>query len=150
MTAPDRRLQFCSFYLNSDLFGIDVLRVQEVMRQTAATPVALAPQVVTGLMNLRGSIVSCIDLRLRFGMPPAPSGTESVQVITHTDDGLVSFLVDRIGDVLEPTHAAFEPPPGSMRPEKRMLIDGIYKLDGCLLTIINVNEVVKLDEISAQ
>ena len=68
--------QFCTFYLDSGLFGIEVLQVQEVIRDQVTTPVPLANSVVSGLMNLRGSIVSCIDLRRRFEMPPAPADLE--------------------------------------------------------------------------
>ncbi len=137
--------QFCTFYLGAGLFGIEVLQVQEVMRHQLTTPVPLATNAVSGLMNLRGSIVSCIDLRLRFEMPPAPPDFEPVQVVTQTDGGLVSFQVDRIGDVVEITDASLEAPPSTLKGEAKKLIDGVYQLKNSLLLIVNVNKVLELE-----
>ena len=139
--------QFCTFYLGRELFGIEVLRVQEVMRRQDTTEVPLAPKMVRGLMNLRGSIVSCIDLRLRFGMPPAPPEVEPVNVVTQTPGGLVSFQVDRIGEVVEITDGSFEPPPPTLQGPAKRLIDGIYKLKDALLMIVNIECILELDGI---
>lgn len=142
--AADVR-QFCTFYLDGQFFGIEVLKVQEVMRTQETTEVPLAPQVVRGLMNLRGSIVSCIDLRLRFGMQAAPASIEPINVVTQTSGGLVSFQVDRIGDVVEITDSSFEPPPPTLQGAARRLIDGVYKLKDNLLQVVNVEQVLELE-----
>lgn len=137
--------QFCTFYLDREMFGIEVLNVQEVMRKQETTEVPLAPKVVCGLMNLRGSIVTCIDLRVRFDMAPAPAEVEAVNVVTQTPGGLVSFQVDRIGDVVEITDSSFEAPPPNLHGSARTLINGVYKLNNALLQVINVERVVALE-----
>lgn len=130
--------QFCTFYLGRQLFGIDVLNIQEVMRFEETTEVPLAPPVIRGLLNLRGSIVSTIDLRRRFSMPDLAASDLPTNIVTQTGTGLASFLVDRIGEVIEVEEAAFEQPPDSVAGEVRQLIEGVYKLDGHLLLILNV------------
>jgi purine-binding chemotaxis protein CheW len=93
--------QFCTFYLGQHYFGIDVLKVQEIIRYQTMTRVPLAPPVVRGLINLHGQIVTAMDLRRRLELPDRPADAQPVNVVVHTDDGAVSFLVDEIGDVLQ-------------------------------------------------
>jgi purine-binding chemotaxis protein CheW len=134
--------QYCTFYLGSALFGVEVTRVQEVIRHQEMTEVPLASAVVRGLINLRGSIVSCIDLRARFGMDPAPEGVLPLNVVTQTAEGLVSLQVDRIGDVVEVTNDTLELPPETLQGEARKLIQGVYKLNGSLLRSLDVERVL--------
>src|SRR5262245_2002739 len=129
--------QYCTFFLNGDYFGIDVLEVQEVIRYLEMTQVPLAPPVVRGLINLRGQIVTAIDLRRRLEMPERPSDRLPVNVIVSTDDGAVSLLVDEIGDVLQVPEKAFERPPDTLRGPARSLIRGAYKLENRLLLILD-------------
>ena len=93
--------QFCTFSVNDLLLAIDVLEVQEVIRYQDMTRVPTAPPVVRGLINLRGQIVTAIDLRRRLGLPPAGDDQRPMNVVVRTDDGAVSLLVDEIGDVIE-------------------------------------------------
>ena len=93
--------QVCTFSLDHLFLGIEVLQVQEVIRAQALTRVPLAHRAVRGLINLRGQIVTAIDLRERLGLPAQPDGRESMNVVLRTDEGAVSLLVDEIGDVLE-------------------------------------------------
>lgn len=137
--------QYCTFYLDHEMFGIEVLKVQEVMRKQEMTDVPLAPKVVAGLMNLRGSIVSCIDLRLRFGLSAADAQAEAINIVTQTSSGLVSFQVDRIGDVVEITEADFELPPPTLCGPARPLVDGVFKLNNALLQVVNVERVLELE-----
>src|SRR5580658_10359206 len=104
-------MQFCTFYLGKDLFGVAVLEVQEVVRQHEMTQVPLAPYVVRGLINLRGNIVSTIDMRRLLNMEPLDDESQSINVITRVSSGLVSLLVDHIGDVIEAPEDRFEPVP---------------------------------------
>ncbi|MDQ8162753.1 MAG: chemotaxis protein CheW [Gemmatimonadota bacterium] len=129
--------QYCTFWVGSLYLGTDVHRVQEVMRTLEMTPVPLAPPAVRGLINLRGQIVTAIDLRRRLGLPERPDGQEPMNVVMRTDDGAVSLLVDEIGDVIEVNEAAFEPPPDTLKGEARALIKGVYKLNGQLLLILD-------------
>src|SRR6185295_1517091 len=118
--------QLCAFRLDGHSFGIDVLRVQEVIRYQEMTRVPLAPPVVRGLINLRGQIVTALDLRRRLELPDRPADQLPVNVVIQTDDGAVSLLVDEIGDVLEVSEEAFERPPETLQGTARELIRGAY------------------------
>ncbi len=93
--------QFCTFYLDKLLFGVELKGVQEVMRALDMTRVPLAPAVVSGLINLRGQIVTAVDLRRRLELEPSPPGSETMNVVVRSEDGPVSLVVDEIGDVVE-------------------------------------------------
>jgi purine-binding chemotaxis protein CheW len=134
--------QFCTVLLAGHHVGIDVLRVQEVVRRREMTRVPLAPADVRGLINLRGQIVTAIDLRRRFGMPDRPPGSEPVNVVVHTDDGAVSLLADEVGEVVHAPDAAFERPPDTLTGPARDLIGGAYKLDGRLLLALDLDRVL--------
>jgi purine-binding chemotaxis protein CheW len=140
--AGDR--QFCTFLLGGHYLGVDVMAVQEVIRHQEMTRVPLAPAVVRGLINLRGQIVTAIDLRRRLELPDRADGGQPVNVIIRTDDGAVSLLVDEIGDVLRVPDEAFERPPETLRGAARELIRGAYKLDGRLLLILDTERTVDL------
>src|SRR5271167_2983426 len=116
--------QYCTFYVDGHYFGLDVLNVQEIIRYQVMTRVPLAPAVVRGLINLRGQIVTAIDLRRRLELKDRPADQLPVNVVVHTDDGAVSLLVDEIGDVLQVPAKAFERPPDTLRGPVRQLIRG--------------------------
>src|SRR5206468_4583870 len=98
-------------YLDGLFFGVDVLTVQEVICYQEMTRVPLASKVVSGLINLRGQIVTAIDLRRRLELRERPADRLPMNVVVRTDDGAVSLLVDEIGDVLEVDEESFERPP---------------------------------------
>src|SRR5208337_5408307 len=102
--------QFCTFSVADLCLAIDVLEVQEVIRYQEMTRVPLVPKVVRGLINLRGQIVTAIDLRLRLGMTERPADQLPMNVVVRTDDGALSLLVDEIGDVIEVEEKTFEEP----------------------------------------
>jgi len=127
--------QFCTFYLDGLLFGIEVENVQEVIRHQLMPRVPLAPKLIGGLINLRGQIVTAIDLRLRLGLPERKADALPMNVVARSEDGAVSLLVDEIGDVVEVAEEAFEAPPDTMQGEARELVRGVYKLEGAVLTV---------------
>ena len=135
--------QLCTFNVNSHRFAIEVERVQEVLRFQPMTRVPLASPMVRGLINLRGQIVTAIDLRRRLGMPDAPSGTLPMSVVLRTEQGAVSVLVDRIGDVCEVSREQFELPPDTLRDLARDTIRGVFKLPDELLILLDVERVVE-------
>ena len=141
--------QFCTFFLAGYYFGLDVLRVQEIIRYQEMTRAPLAPPVVRGLINLRGQIVTAIDLRRRLDLGDRPAGQLPVNVVVRTDDGAVSLLVDEIGDVLEVENEAFEPRPDTLTGRVRDLIQGAYKLPTRLLLILDTSKVVSVVPASA-
>ena len=139
--------QYCTFYLAGHYFGVDVLRVQEIIRHQEMTHVPLAPAAVRGLMNLRGQIVTAIDLRRRLELHDRPlDGQLLVNVVIQTDDGPVSLLVDEIGDVLHVSEQTFEPPPETLQGNARALIRGAYKLKDRLLLLLDIDQVIKLSD----
>ena len=123
------------------LVGVAVEAVQEVTAGTELTPVPLAPAVVSGLLNLRGQIVTAIDLRRCLGLDDRPSGQSAVHLILRTDDGCVSLLVDQVGDVLEVDDEDFEMPPRTLQGRLKGLITGAYKLDETLLLVLDTDGV---------
>jgi purine-binding chemotaxis protein CheW len=132
--------QFCTFHLDTLFLGIEVLQVQEVIRRQAMTRVPLAPRAVRGLINLRGQIVTAVDLRERLGLPPLAADREPMNVVVRTDEGAVSLLVDEIGDVLETDEAQYESLPETLAPEARELMRGVYKLPDRLLLILDTEK----------
>ena len=139
--------QFCTFFLEGLFFGIEVEKVQEVIRYQEMTRVPLAPSVVGGLINLRGQIVTAVDMRRRLGLSERPEDQLPMNVVVRTEDGAVSLLVDEIGDVLETEGESFERPPETVQGVARELIRGVYKLKGQLLLILDTDKA--LNEVSA-
>src|ERR1043165_1717300 len=109
--------QFCTFFVDGLYFGVEVLKVQEVIRYQEMTPVPLAPPVVRGLINLRGQIVAAIDLRRRLGLTERPKDSLPMNVVVRTADGAASLLVDDIGDVLNVDASSYEAPPQTLGGE---------------------------------
>ncbi len=132
--------QFCTFFLDDRFFGVDVEKVQEVIRYQIITPVPLAPPVVRGLINLRGQIVTAVDLRRLLQVEDRQDGRLPINIVFQTWQGIFSLLVDRIGDVLEVDQSAFERPPDTLEGIARELIQGTYKLQGRLLLMLNVEK----------
>jgi purine-binding chemotaxis protein CheW len=137
--------QFATFLLDGLLFGVDVLEVQEVIRYQNMTRVPQAPAVVEGLINLRGQIVTAIDMRKRLGLPVRSGSELPMNVVVRTAEGAVSLLVDEIGDVREVEPAQFEPPPDTVVGVVRDLVSGVYKLPGRLLLVIDVAKAATVD-----
>ena len=136
--------QFSTFVVDRLLFGVEVEKVQEVIRYQEMTRVPLAPPVVKGLINLRGQIVTAVDLRCRLGLRERAATDLPMNVVIRHDDGAVSLLVDEIGDVLEVEEEAFELPPGTLTGEVRELIRGVYKLKEALLVALDTDKILNL------
>lgn len=142
MTTPLRQL--CTFFLDDRMFGFDVLRVQEINRIQQLTPVPLAPPAVRGLINLRGQIVTAIDLRERLGFPAADPNSLPVNIIVPSDEGPVSFLVDEVGDVIDVDDRDFEAPPATLDPAAKAYTRGVYKLSDRLLLVLEIEPILQL------
>jgi purine-binding chemotaxis protein CheW len=136
--------QFATFFVADLFFGVDVLRVQELLRYQPMTPVPQAPDVIEGLINLRGQIVTAIDMRRRLRLPPGGAEQTPMNMVVRTDDGAVSLLVDEIGDVLDVDEATYERPPENLDPAARELIRGVYKLKGRLLLVLDAERAADL------
>lgn len=139
-------VKYCTFLLDGHRFGIEVGRVQEVIRSLPVTRVPLAHAVFSGLINLRGQVVLGMDLRARLDLPPRTAGRLPVNLILRTEEGPLSLLVDEIGDVLELGADSFERPPETLKGPARNLILGAHKLADRLVLILDVDRVIHLDE----
>ncbi len=136
--------QLCTFYLDGHFFGVDAQSVQEVIRYQEMTRVPLTPECVNGLINLRGQIVTAIDMRKRLGLQDRPTDKLPMNVVVRSDEGAVSLLVDQIGDVIEVSSEDFETPPDTLRGPARVLIQGAYKLSKELLLVLDCEQTVQV------
>lgn len=149
-TAVADEAQFCTFKVADLLVGIDVQRVQEVIRFQDMTPVPLASDEVRGLINLRGQIVTAIDLRHTLGLPARDEDAEApMNAVIRCDEEAVSLLVDEAGDVVEPPEHDFEPIPSTVPAQLRALASGAYKLDGTLLLVLDAERIIRHDSESS-
>lgn len=137
--------QFCSFFLQGLLMGVGLEGVQEVYVPLEMTRVPLAPPVVSGLINLRGQLVTAVDLRRRLQLEPRPEGMQSMNVVVRAADGAVSLLVDEIGDVVEVDESSFEAPPETLPRSVREMIMGVHKLEGRLLHVLDTHKACQME-----
>jgi purine-binding chemotaxis protein CheW len=135
---------YATFAVQDRYVGVPVDRVQEVLRGQVLTPVPLAHEHIAGLLNLRGQIVTALDLRARLGLPARETDAPSANVIVTTEEGALSLVVDRLGDVVGVEDTWFEPPPDTLRSETRRLIKGAYKLDDALLLDLDLDETLDI------
>lgn len=133
--TTEKTRQYATFTLGEFLFGIDVHEVQEISRYQELTAVPLASSEVRGLMNLRGQIITAIDLRRLLKL--AEKNDTPMNVIVQTPSEVVSLLVDDIGDVIDVDTDRFEPTPEIIGSSLKQLVEGVYKLDGKLLLIFS-------------
>ncbi|ATX82884.1 CheW protein [Mariprofundus ferrinatatus] len=137
-------MQLCTFKLGDYFFGVDVEKVQEVIRHQEMTRIPLAKKEIRGLINLRGQIVTAVDLRLLLGLSKFSDSDEPMNIIICDDDGAVSFQVDEIGDVLDVDESSFEYPPETLKGIARELIQGAYKLTDRLLLVLDADKAVEV------
>lgn len=134
METPHR---YCTFYLGDYLFGVTLIQVQEVIRQQPMTPVPLAPPQIAGLINLRGQIITALNLRKLLLLEERPEKLEEMNVIIRSGEELISLQVDAISDVLELRNEDCERPPDRLSPQIREYITGVHKLPNRLLLVLN-------------
>ena len=137
-------LRYATFYVDNLYFGIEVLEVQEVLRYQEMTRVPLAAGVVEGLINLRGQIVTALDMRRRLGLGLRNPDQTPMNMVVRSDDGAVSLLVDEIGDVIEVDPESYEACPENMPAEHRELIVGVYKLEDRLLLVLDTQKALSV------
>jgi purine-binding chemotaxis protein CheW len=140
VSIDDRQL--CTFFVAGRTFGVEVSAMREVLKAQPLTRVPLAPRQVRGLINLRGQIVTAIDLRERLGFPPSTGERASMNVIVEGEDGLISLLVDEIGDVVVVSGDDVESPPDTVGEGVRRLIRCVYKLQDRLLLLLDIEKTV--------
>lgn len=136
--------QFSTFFVADLYLGINVLRVQEVLQFQRMTRVPGAPAVIEGLINLRGQIVTALDMRRRLQLPPRDQREKPMNMVLRTEGGAVSLLVDRIGDVLDVDNASREHPPQNLHPALLDVVSSFYRVKDRLLLTLDSARVVDL------
>lgn len=136
MNPPETR-QYSTFRVHDLFLGVEVVKVQEIIRYQGMTVVPLAPNPVEGLINLRGQIVIAIDTRRSLGLPPMLGDGLPINVVIQSGDGAASLLVDEIGDVIDVPLDCYTSVPDNMPAEQRELIEGVYDLKEGLLLVLD-------------
>ena len=131
--------QYCTFWVDDLFFGISVEEVQEVLRHQQMTCVPRAQEAVSGLINLRGQIVTAVDLRVRLGLPPCPSDRLPMNVIVRSRGEIVSILVDDIGDVIDVADLELQPVPSTMPVVVRDVVHGVRILPNEILLVLDAD-----------
>jgi len=141
-TTGTRLAQLCTFWLDGLFFGVDVANVQEVLRYQDMTTVPRAPRAVRGLINLRGQIVTAVDLRCRLGLPERGPGELPMNVIVRSRGEVQSLLVDDIGDVIDTSDYLLEPVPANLPEPVRDALLGVMSLPDAILLILDSDRAV--------
>ncbi|OOZ42145.1 chemotaxis protein CheW [Solemya pervernicosa gill symbiont] len=143
-TGNDPILQWVTFQLEQETYGINVMQVQEVLRVTEIAPVPGAPNYVLGIINLRGNVVTVIDTRRRFGLMPEEMDDSTRIVIIESDKQVVGILVDSVAEVVELAMSEIETAPNVGNDESSKYIQGVASREGKLLILVDLNKL--LDE----
>jgi purine-binding chemotaxis protein CheW len=134
--------QLSTFMVGKYLFGVDVALVQEIMRVRSMTPVPLSVPEIAGLINLRGEVLTAVDLRVLFGLDPADTSSNPINIVVRVDDEPVSLLVDAIGGVVDVSTLPFQSAPSTVDQKARALIEGAYTLPDQLLLALDARKVL--------
>jgi purine-binding chemotaxis protein CheW len=142
----DQVLQWVTYRLGEETYGINVMQVQEVLRHTEIAPVPGAPDYVLGIINLRGNVVTVIDTRARFGLPPADVTDNTRIVIIESDEQVVGILVDSVAEVVYLKSSEIDSAPNVGTEESAKFIQGVSNRDGELLILVDLNKLLTDEE----
>jgi purine-binding chemotaxis protein CheW len=143
--AQQNSTEYVTATIGGQLFGLPIVRVQDVFIAQGLTKVPLAPPEVAGLINLRGRIVTLIDLRRRFGLGQREDANSSMAIGVELRAESYGLLIDSVGEVLKLDDVAREPNPINLDPRLARVSSGIYRLDGQLLIVVDVDRVLDID-----
>ena len=144
--ADGKSQEFVTMTIHGQLFGIPVLLVQDVLGPQKITRIPLASSEVAGALNLRGRIVTAIDVRKRLGLPTAEDSSQSMSVVVDFRGELYSLIIDAVGEVLSLCNNSFERNPATLDPAWREVSLGVYRLDKQLLLILDVARLLNFDK----
>ena len=142
----DEVLQWVTFRLEEETYGINVMQVQEVLRYTEIAPVPGAPDYVLGIINLRGNVVTVIDTRARFGLMPGEVSDNSRIVIIEAEKQVIGILVDSVAEVVYLKSSEIDSAPNVGTDESAKFIQGVSNRDGELLILVDLNKLMSDDE----
>jgi purine-binding chemotaxis protein CheW len=140
----DETRQFVTVFIAKQVFGIPVLAVHDVLAAQRITRIPLAPPDVAGALNLRGRIVTAIDVRRALGLPSQERDKKSMYVVVEHREDHYSLIVDSVGEVMDLPNSAYEEAPATLNPRWRSVSGGIYRLDGRLLVVLDVARLLDL------
>ncbi len=146
LKAEDDIIQWVTYHLGDEHYGIAVMQVQEVLRVTEITPVPGAPEYVLGIINLRGNVVTVLDTRKRFGMPSKELDDASRIIIIEAGEQVVGLLVDSVAEVVYLRASEIESAPNIGNEDSSRYIQGVHSSEGNLLIMIDVNKLLTEDE----
>jgi purine-binding chemotaxis protein CheW len=135
---------FVTLTVASQLCGVPVLSVRDILAEQSITRIPLAPPEVAGSLNLRGRIVTAVDLRRRLRLPPASPGAPRMSVVTEHGGELYALLVDQVREVMSLSASQYEPTPPTLHGAWSAFSDGIYRLPGSLLVVLDVARLLAL------
>lgn len=141
--AENESKDYLTMNIAGQRFGIPVLQVQDVLREQKVTRVPLAAKEVAGSLNLRGRIVTAIDVRKRLNLPAKDDKSPSMSVVVEHEDELFSLIIDSVGDVLRIENKYYEKNPGTLDPTWRDVSTGIYQLEEELMVIMDVSKLLE-------
>lgn len=144
----DPVLQWVTFRLDGETYGVNVMQVQEVLRVTEIAPVPGAPDYVIGIINLRGNVVTVIDSRRRFGLMPKVPDEPSRIIIVEVNGNVIGMLVDSVAEVVYLHQSEIETAPNVGKDDNSHYIQGICSRDDSLLILVDVNRLLSEEEIS--
>ena len=142
----DPVIQLVTFRLQEESYGINVMQVQEVLRVSEIAPVPGAPSFVLGIINLRGNVVTVIDTRGRFGLPPGELDDASRIVIIESDEQVVGILVDSVAEVVELRQSQIDHAPNVGNEESSRYIQGVSTREDGLLIVVDLNKLLTDEE----
>jgi len=145
LNHPMAQNQYVSFLIADQLLGVPVDIVQEVLNPQTIAPTPKARPEIAGLLNLRGQIVTAVDLRKRLRLPANPEGRPSMNVVLRHKGESYSLLVDEVGDVINVSNEQFEPPPATLDAHWKSLVSGVFRLEDRLFVVLNVPAVFSLE-----
>ena len=142
----DTIIQWVTFHLENEKYGIKVMQVQEVLRMTEIAPVPGAPHYVLGIINLRGNVVTVIDTRKRFGLADVENDDETRIVIVEANNNVVGILVDSVAEVVDLKISEIETAPNVGNDESSKYIQGVSSRENELLILVDVNKLLSDEE----
>jgi purine-binding chemotaxis protein CheW len=142
--AVPATLELVTFYLEDIIYGIDINKVLGINKVQDLTPVALAPAYIRGLLNLRGQIISIIDLRIKLGLPPSRLAGKSRVIIVNSNGEDIGLLVDMIYDVIVTERSNIEKTPPNLDKLQGKFFEGVVKSEDRLIGIIQIDAVLQM------
>lgn len=142
----EEQVQCVTFTLEDETYGINVMQVQEVLREIEVAPVPGAPHYVMGIINLRGNVVSVIDARIRFGLPPKDSTDFTRIIVIEVQQHIIGILVDSVAEVVDIKRSEIETAPNVGTDETSKYIDGVVSRGEKLLILVDLNKLLSTEE----